>query len=161
MLRRLCKTQPDQKSRLMNAIFMLSNSKSASVLLECANTITQLTTASSAIKIAIQSYLTLLQDQNDNNVKVIVLNKIISLKQKYSKILEDYMGDILNIIREDTVQSIEINQKVLELVTDLATERNIKEVGVFLESEIIKAKKMAEDKGSTEAKAAGEKGATV
>jgi len=53
MLRRLCKTQPDQKSRLMNAIFMLSSSKSASVLLECANTITQLTTASSAIKIAI------------------------------------------------------------------------------------------------------------
>ena len=67
------------------------------------------------------------------------------------------MPDILNIIREDTVQSIEINQKVLELVTDLATDRNIKEVGVFLETEILKAKKMAEDKGSTEAKALGEK----
>jgi coatomer subunit beta len=105
--------------------------------------------------------LTLLSDQNDNNVKVIVLNKIISLKKKYSKILEDYMSDILNIIREDTVQSIDINQKVLELVTDLATERNIKEVGVFLESEILKAKKMAEDKGSTEAKASGEKGGSV
>lgn len=37
----------------MNAIFMLSNSKSASVLLECANTIVQLTTAPTAIKIAI------------------------------------------------------------------------------------------------------------
>ena len=46
------------------------------------------------------------------------------------------------------------------MVTDLATERNIKEVGIFLESEIIKAKKMAEDKGSTEAKAVGDK-ATV
>lgn len=39
MLRRLCKSEPTQKSRLMNAIFMLSNSKSSSVLLECANTI--------------------------------------------------------------------------------------------------------------------------
>jgi len=103
MLRRLCKVEPAQKSRLMNAIFMLSNSKSPSVLLECANTITQLTTASSAIKIAIQSYLALLQDQNDNNVKVIVLNKIMNLKKKYAKLLEDYMSDILNIIREDTV----------------------------------------------------------
>lgn len=46
----------------MNAIFMLSNSKSSSVLFECANTIIQLTTAPSAIKIAIQSYLALLQD---------------------------------------------------------------------------------------------------
>lgn len=82
---------------------MLSNSKSPSVLLECADTITSLTTASSAIKIAIQSYLALLQDQNDNNVKVIVLNKIMNLKKKYGKLLEDYMSDILNIIREDTV----------------------------------------------------------
>jgi hypothetical protein len=38
-----------------------------------------------------------------------VLNKIVSLKNKYFKILEEYMPDILNIIREDTVQSIEIN----------------------------------------------------
>ena len=52
------------------------------------------------------------------------------------------MGDILNIIREDSVQSVEINQKVLELVTDLASQRNIKEVGVFLEAEIRKAKKL-------------------
>jgi coatomer subunit beta len=52
------------------------------------------------------------------------------------------MADILNIIREDSVQSVEINQKVLELVTDLANQRNIKEVGVFLEQEIRKAKKL-------------------
>ena len=93
----------------MNAIFMLSNSKSASVLFECANTIVELTTAPSAIKVAIQSYLNLLQDQNDNNVKLIVLNRILVLKKKYAKILEEYMADILNIIREDTVQSVEIN----------------------------------------------------
>ena len=97
----------------MNAIMTLSSSKSASVLLECANTIIQLTTAPSAVKIAIQSYLSLLQEQNDNNIKVIVLNKILQLKKGYAKLLEDYMGDILYIIREDTVQSIEINQKVL------------------------------------------------
>ena len=103
-----------------------------------------MTTAPSAIKIAIQSYLSLLQDQNDNNVKLIVLNKIISLKKNYSKLLQEYMPDILNIIREDSVQSVEINQKVLELVTDLANQRNIKEVGVFLEQEIRKAKKLEE-----------------
>ena len=40
MLRKLCKVEPSQKPRLMNAIFMLSSSKSSSVLFECANTIT-------------------------------------------------------------------------------------------------------------------------
>ena len=82
----------------MNAIFMLSNSKSSSVLFECANTITQLTTAPTAIKIAIQSYLGLLLEQNENNVKLIVLNKIMDLKTKYAKLLEDHITDILNTI---------------------------------------------------------------
>jgi len=89
-----------------------------------------------------------MQDQNDNNVKLIVLNKIVDLKKLYSKILEEYMPDILNIIREDSVQSIEINQKVLELVTDLVNQRNVKEVGVFLNKEITKAKKLPEHKSA-------------
>lgn len=84
----------------MNAIFLLSNSKSSSVLFECANTITQLTTAPTAIKIAIQSYLNLLAEQNDNNVKLIVLNKIMELRGKYAKLLEDYMSEILNTINQ-------------------------------------------------------------
>jgi coatomer subunit beta len=109
MLRKLCKIEPSQKQRLMNAIFMLSNSKSSSVLFECANTITQLTTAPTAIKIAIQSYLNLLSDQNDNNVKMIVLGKIMGLRVKYAKLLEDYISDILNTINEDSITSIEIN----------------------------------------------------
>ncbi len=128
----------------MNAIFMLSNSKSSSVLFECANTITQLTTAPTAIKIAIQSYLNLLAEQNDNNVKMIVLNKIMDLKGKYAKLLEDYISDILNIINEEAISSLEINQKVLELATELASPRNIKEIITFLEKEIIRARKMDE-----------------
>jgi coatomer subunit beta len=62
MLRKLCKQDPSQKSKYMNAIFMMSNSKSSSVLFECASTIVQLTTAPSAIKVAIQRFLNLLQE---------------------------------------------------------------------------------------------------
>lgn len=128
----------------MNAIFQLSNSKSSSVLFECANTITQLTTAPTAIKIAIQSYLNLLQEQNDNNVKLIVLNKIVELRGKYAKLLEDYISDILNTINQDQISSLDINQKVLELTTELASPRNIKEIISFLEKEIVRARKMDE-----------------
>lgn len=82
---------------------LLSSSKSSSVLFECANTIVGLTTAPSAIKIAITSYLSLLTDNNDNNVKLIILDRVIALKSKYPKILEEYLSDILNVIREDSV----------------------------------------------------------
>jgi coatomer subunit beta len=53
VFRKLCKTDPSAKSKLMNIIFMLSNSKSGSVLLEVANTIIQLTSAPSAVKVAV------------------------------------------------------------------------------------------------------------
>lgn len=79
-----------------------------------------------------------------------MLNKIVELKKLYSKILEEYMPDILNIIREDSVQSIEINQRVLELVTNLVNQRNVQEVGVFLQKEITKAKKLPEGKNAAE-----------
>ena len=144
MLKKVCKTDPSQKPRLMNVIFMMSESKSPSVLFECSNTITQLTTAPTAIKVAVQSYLNLLQENNDNNVKVIVMEKILQLRKNYAKVLEDYINDILAIIKDDSVVSLEINQKVLELITYLVSQRNIKEVVQFLEREIIKAAKMEE-----------------
>ena len=80
-------------------------------------------------------------------MKLIVLNKIIELRGKYAKLLEDYISDILNIINqgaEGGISSLEINQKVLELTTDLASSRNIKEIIAFLEKEIVRARKMDE-----------------
>lgn len=88
--------------------------------------------------------MNLLQDQNDNNVKLIVLSKIMELKGKYAKLLEDYISDILNIINEESISSLEINEKVLELTTELASSRNIKEIINFLEKEIVRARKMDE-----------------
>jgi len=83
-------------------------------------------------------------DNNDNNVKIIVLDKILSLRRMYAKVLEDYTTDILNIIKDEAVVSLEINQKVLELVTNLVSQRNLKEVISFLEREINHACKMEE-----------------
>jgi coatomer subunit beta len=40
---------------------------------------------------------------------LIILNKILALKKNYSKLLEDYLGDIINIINQDNIQSLEIN----------------------------------------------------
>jgi coatomer subunit beta len=95
-----------------------------------------LTTAPSAVKVAIQSFLSLLTESNDNNVKVIVLDNLMELRKRYSKVLEDYMIDILSVMGGNDVISYEISQKILELATSLVSPRNIKEVIIFLEKEI-------------------------
>jgi len=43
----------------------------------------------------------LLTDSNDNNVKVIVLDNLLELRNRYSKVLEDYMIDILSVMRDE------------------------------------------------------------
>ena len=78
-----------------------------------------------------------------------MLDHLIELRKRYSKVLEDYMIDILSVMREDTAISNEISQKVLELTTALVSPRNIKEVILFLEKEISRARKM-EDSGNNE-----------
>jgi coatomer subunit beta len=149
MLRKLIKADASQKASLMPVIFVMSKSKSSSVLYECASSIVQLTTAPSAIKVAVQSFLTLLTDTNDNNVKVIVLDNLLDLRKKYSKILEDYMIDVLSIMRDDSAISHEVSQKVLELTTSLVSPRNVKEVILFLEKEIARACKMEDSVNTT------------
>jgi hypothetical protein len=39
--------------------------------------------------------LNLLSEQNDNNVKLIVLSKIMDMRGRYAKLLEDYVSDII------------------------------------------------------------------
>jgi len=56
-LRKTCKYDPTQKAKLMKLIFFFSNSKSPSVLFECANTLVQITTAPTAMKQAIDIYI--------------------------------------------------------------------------------------------------------
>ncbi len=53
--------------------------------------------------------MSLLTDTNDNNVKVIVLDNLLELRKKYSKILEDYMIDVLSIMRDDSAISHEVS----------------------------------------------------
>jgi hypothetical protein len=56
------------------------------------------------------------------------------------------MSEILQTIssQEAIVQSLDINQKVLELTTELASTRNIKEIIAFLDREITRARRMDE-----------------
>ena len=85
----------------MKAIFFFSNSKSNSgnlilnyfkfelVLFECANTLSSISTAPTALKLAINIYIQLLCGNTDNNVKIITLDKLLALKRGNAKLLED------------------------------------------------------------------------
>lgn len=135
-LKKVCKANPLEKGKYMKSIFNLaSTTKSQSVLFECASTIIQLTSLPNAIKLSVSTYLKLLRDPSaDNNMKLLVVENLINLKDKYKKILEDQAVEILRAL---SCPSNDIRSKCMNLALELLTNRNVEDVIRILKKELL------------------------
>ena len=82
---------------------------------------------STALQAAAQCYVELIVKESDNNVKLIVLDRLMSLRghAAHEKVLQDLVMDILRVLSSP---DLEVRKKTLALVLDLVTSRNIEEV---------------------------------
>lgn len=76
LIRKVCRSQPEQKGRYIKIILALLDSRSTAVVYECAVTLVQLSNAPTAIRAAANCFCQLLVSQSDNNVKLIVLDRL-------------------------------------------------------------------------------------
>jgi len=135
LTRRVCRRDPTQKSRFVRVLFQMLSSNSAAVSYEAAWTLVTLSSAPTAVRAAAVTYTTLLNSQNDNNVKLIVLERLEDLKGKHSKILQELLMDVLRALSSPNP---DICAKVLEVAMDIVTSRNVKEVVISLKREVQK-----------------------
>ncbi len=135
LIRKVCRQDPFQKSRFLRAVFNLQSSASNSVAFECAGTLVSLSSSQTAVKTAVHVYCQLLSSHSDNNVKLIVIDKLADLQQKHSDVLKSL---IMDFIRGMSSPNIDIKMKILELVLLLISPSNIEEVIVVLKKEILK-----------------------
>lgn len=149
LTRRVCRRDPTQKSRFVRVLFQMLSSSSPAVSYEAAWTLVSLSSAPTAVRAAAVTYTTLLNGQNDNNVKLIVLERLEDLKKKHSKILQELLMDILRALSSPNP---DICRKVLEVAMDVVTSRNVKDVVGTLKREVQKT--TAENDNSVEAKGA-------
>lgn len=86
------------------------NSPSAAVRYEAAGTLVTLSSAPTAIKAAASCYIELVVKESDNNVKLIVLDRLISMKDSpnHEKVLQDLVMDILRVLGEVIKHKINI-----------------------------------------------------
>ena len=100
------------------------NSSSSAVKYEAAGTLITLSSAPSAVKAAASCYIDLIIKESDNNVKLIVLDKIIALKEvpSHEKVLQELVMDILRVLASP---DFEVRRKTLNLALDLVTSRTI------------------------------------
>lgn len=140
LIYKVCIANPSERSRFIRAIYnLLNTSTSASVRYEAAATLITLSQAPTALKAAANCFVDICFRESDNNVKLIVLDRLIGLKDSApaaEKVLQEMLMDILRIL---TVASdLEVKQKILNLALDLVSPRNTEEMVHLLKKEVIK-----------------------
>ena len=76
LLLQVCRVNPGEKGKYIKIILSLLQSTSSAVVYECAVTLVSLSQAPTAIRAAANCYCQLLVSQSDNNVKLIVLDRL-------------------------------------------------------------------------------------
>ena len=142
--RKTCRRDPAQKSRFVRCLFQLLQSTSQAVQYEAAWTLVSLSTAPTAVRACAQTYANLLNQSNDNNVKLIILDRLFELKAHHSKVVREMLMDILRVLGSP---NMDISRKVLQLTVEMVGPRNIEEVMQVLKREVVRAQEMEQALG--------------
>ncbi|KAJ8031969.1 Coatomer subunit beta [Holothuria leucospilota] len=140
---KVCHANPSERGRFIRCIYNLLQSSSAAVRYEAAGTLITLSSAPTAIKAAASCYIDLIIKESDNNVKLIVLDRLIALREdpRHEKVLQDLLMDILRVL---SAPDLEVRRKTLDLALDLVTSRNVGEMVLVLKKEVSKTESVTE-----------------
>lgn len=101
---------------------------------ESAGILVSLSSAPTAIRAAANTYCQLLQTQSDNNVKLIVLDRLQELKATHREVMVEVIMDVLRALSSP---SLDIRKKTLDIALDLITLPNIDEAVMTLKKEVV------------------------
>ncbi|KAH9845458.1 Coatomer subunit beta [Teratosphaeria destructans] len=123
------------KARYLRLIFDLLEAKESTVVYEAASSLTSLTANPVAVKAAAGKFIELAIKESDNNVKLIVLEKVNQLRQDNEGILDDLTMEILRVLSSP---DLDVRKKALELAMDMVSSKNVEEVVMLLKKELTK-----------------------
>jgi coatomer subunit beta len=123
------------KARYMRLIFDLLEAKESTVVYEAASSLTALTNNPVAVKAAAAKFIELAIKESDNNVKLIVLEKVNQLRKANYGILDDLTMEILRVLSSP---DLDVRRKALELALDMVSSKNVEEVVMLLKKELAK-----------------------
>lgn len=137
LIYKVCHANPSERARFIRCIYNLLNSSSPAVRYEAAGTLVTLSSAPTAIKAAASCYIELVVKESDNNVKLIVLDRLVALKEvpSHEKVLQELVMDIMRVLNSPDQ---EVRKKTLNLALELVTSRTVEEMVLVLKKEVVK-----------------------
>ncbi|RDL42241.1 Coatomer subunit beta [Venustampulla echinocandica] len=126
---------PNNKARYLRLIFDLLEAGASTVVYEAASSLTALTNNPVAVKAAASKFIELSIKEADNNVKLIVLDRVDQLRQKNEGVLDDLTMEILRVLSSP---DIDVRRKALSLALEMVSSKNVEEVVLLLKKELTK-----------------------
>jgi coatomer subunit beta len=133
------------KARYLRLIFDLLEANTSTVVYEAASSLTALTNNPVAVKAAAGKFIELAIKEADNNVKLIVLDRVDQLRQKNEGILDDLIMEILRVLSSP---DIDVRRKALEIALEMVSSKNVEEVVLLLKKELSKTVDQEYEKNS-------------
>lgn len=123
------------KARYLRLIFDLLEAGASTVVYEAASSLTALTGNPVAVKAAAAKFIELSIKEADNNVKLIVLDRVDQLRQKNEGVLDDLIMEILRVLSSP---DIDVRRKALSIALEMISSKNVEEVVLLLKKELSK-----------------------
>ncbi|CAO3667566.1 unnamed protein product [Rhizopus microsporus] len=145
LIRQDSKTNSANKAVYIRCLSELLTAASHSVKYEAASILLYLTSSFAAVKAAASCYIELIVKESDNNVKLIVLDRLEEIRSKHEGVLEDLVMDILQVLSSP---DIDVRRKALRIVLEMVSSRNVQDVVLFLKKELTKTQDDAYEKNT-------------
>ncbi|KAJ3578175.1 hypothetical protein NPX13_g2390 [Xylaria arbuscula] len=126
---------PQNKARYLRLIFDLLEANTSTVVYEAASSLTTLTSNPVAVKAAAAKFIELSIKEADNNVKLIVLDRVDQLRQRNEGVLDDLIMEILRVLSSP---DIDVRKKALGIALEMVSSKNVEEVILVLKKELSK-----------------------
>ncbi|KEY69848.1 hypothetical protein S7711_08989 [Stachybotrys chartarum IBT 7711] len=123
------------KARYLRLIFDLLEAGASTVVYEAASSLTALTNNPVAVKAAAAKFIELSIKEADNNVKLIVLDRVDQLRKKHEGVLDDLIMEILRVLSSP---DIDVRKKALDIAMEMIASKNVEEVVLLLKKELSK-----------------------
>lgn len=123
------------KARYLRVIFDLLESSATTVVYEAASSLTAITNNPVAVKAAASKFIELSIKEPDNNVKLIVLDRVDALRKKNEGILDDLMMEILRVLSSP---DLDVRKKALDISLEMVSSKNVEQVVLLLKKELSK-----------------------
>ena len=119
----------------MRLIFDLLEAGATTVVYEAASSLTSMTSNPVAVKAAASKFIELSIKEADNNVKLIVLDRVDQLRKRNEGVLDDLTMEILRVLSSP---DIDVRRKALSLALEMVSSKNVEEVVMLLKKELSK-----------------------